>query len=73
MPIFEIIGLQDERMGSFQNLMSKSEAMFTDGCPVKISVPILLGVSVSVSLPAFELDESIEDSVFDIPSDYFKK
>lgn len=70
MPIFEIIGLQDERMESFQSLMRKSENMFTDGCPVKISVPIFLGVSASVSLPAFELDDNIDDSIFDIPSTY---
>ena len=70
MPIFDIIGMQDERMANFQSLLTRCQEILSHGCPVKISVPLLLGVSASVALTAFEVNNNIEDSKFDILNDY---
>ena len=49
-------------MSNFRNLLKKSEEMLTHGCPVKVSVPLLLGVSASVALTAFEVRSDIDDA-----------
>ena len=70
MPIFEIIGMQDERMANFQSVLSKSKDMLSHGCPAKISVPLLLGVSASVALTEFKVNDDIDDSLFEVLNDY---
>ena len=65
--ILDVINLHDDRMNSFKSILKKSETMISHGCPVKLTVPLLLGVSASVALTAFEVKDDIDDATFDIP------
>jgi hypothetical protein len=57
--------MQDERIKNVQTLVAQcKDIILSQGCPVKISVPLILGIHASVSLTEFYLaTKSADDNI----------
>jgi len=54
----------------FNKLREFVQMKLPKGFPVKIDMPILPTVTARITFLTFQLDDNIDDSLFEIPSDY---
>jgi len=70
-PVLEVIGVQDTRIEKFRNFLeSGKDAFADDGFPVKTTIPIMLGISASITIQQLTMNPPMEEGIFAVPGDY---